>query len=57
MPTRKIDKLIWMALTDSAFRKRLINGRRREVLSMLDMTEAERESIRFPTGTNLNSPE
>jgi len=45
MPTRKIDELIWMALTDPTFRKRLLNGQRREVLDTLSLSEAERQVI------------
>ena len=45
MPTRKIDELIWMALTDSNFRKRLLNGQRVEVLDTLSLTEAERQAV------------
>jgi hypothetical protein len=45
MPTRKIDELVWMALTDSAFRERLLNGQRREVLTTLSLTEAERQVV------------
>ena len=45
MPTRKIDELVWTALTDSTFRKRLLNGQRREVLDTLGLTEAERQAV------------
>jgi hypothetical protein len=45
MLTNKIDELIWMALTDSSFRERLLNGHRREVLDTLSLTEAERQAI------------
>ena len=45
MPTRKIDELVWMALTDSAFRERLLNGRRREVLTTLNLTEVEQQVV------------
>ncbi len=45
MPTRRIDELVWMALTDSAFRERLLNGRRREVLTTLNLTEAEQQVV------------
>ncbi|MBE9470875.1 MAG: hypothetical protein IMY75_02015 [Chloroflexi bacterium] len=45
MPTRKIDELVWMALTDSAFRERLLNGRRREVLTTLNLTELEQQVV------------
>ena len=45
MPTRKIDKLVWTALTNSDFRVRLLNGQRREALADLGLTEAERQAI------------
>ena len=45
MPTRKIDELIWMALTDSAFCERLLNGHRREMLADLSLTEVERQAV------------
>ncbi|HHS97375.1 MAG TPA: hypothetical protein ENK08_05675 [Chloroflexi bacterium] len=45
MPTRKIDELMWAALTDPAFRGRLLNGQRGEVLASLDLTEAERRAV------------
>ncbi|MCK4316430.1 MAG: hypothetical protein KAX24_11725 [Anaerolineae bacterium] len=45
MPTRKIDELVWMALTDSTFCKRLLNGRCREVLATLSLTEVEQQAV------------
>ena len=45
MPTRRIDELVWTALTDSSFRKRLLNGQRREVLEALGLTEAEQQAL------------
>lgn len=45
MPTRRIDELVWAALTDSAFRERLLNGQRREILDSLSLTEAERQAL------------
>lgn len=45
MSTRTIDELIWTALTDPAFRQRLLNGQRREVLAALDLTEAEQQAM------------
>jgi len=45
MPTRRIDELVWMALTDSAFRQRLLNGQRREVVAVLGLTETERQAV------------
>ncbi len=45
MPTRKIDELIWMALTDTDFRDRLLGGRRREALAALNLTETEQRVV------------
>jgi hypothetical protein len=45
VPTRRIDELVWMALTDPGFRGRLLNGHRREVVSALNLTEMERRAV------------
>jgi hypothetical protein len=45
MPTSRIDELVWMALTDSTFRERLLNGHRHEVLTTLSLTEAELQAV------------
>ncbi|UCC76623.1 MAG: hypothetical protein JSW37_14135 [Anaerolineales bacterium] len=45
MPTSRIDELVWMALTDSSFRERLLNGHRREVVATLSLTEAELQAV------------
>jgi len=45
MPTRKIDELVWMALTDSSFCKRLLNGQRCEIVAGLGLTEAEQQAV------------
>ena len=45
MPTRKIDELVWLALTDSTFRERLLNGQRREIVASLGLTEVERRAV------------
>ncbi len=45
MPTRKIDELMWIALTDPAFREQLLNGGRREVVTTLNLTEAEKQAV------------
>ena len=42
---RKIDELIWKALTNVNFRDGLLNGRRREVLTTWELTEAEQETV------------
>ncbi|HEY74440.1 MAG: hypothetical protein B6I35_16000 [Anaerolineaceae bacterium 4572_32.2] len=45
MPTRKIDELVWRALTESSFRERLLNGQRWEILAALGFTETERQAV------------
>lgn len=45
MPTRRIDELIWTALTDPVFRGQLLNGQRAEIVSALNLTEAERRAV------------
>jgi len=45
MPTRRIDELVWKALTDPAFRERLFNDHRRETLTTLSLTEAEQQAV------------
>jgi len=55
MPTRGIDELIWIALTDSAFRERLLNGHRREALATLSLTETERQAALAVEADTLDS--
>lgn len=55
MPTRGIDELIWTALTDSAFRERLLNGHRREALDTLSLTEVERQAVLAVEADTLDS--
>lgn len=45
MLTRRIDELIWAALTDPTFCERLLNGQRREILATLGLTDAERQAV------------
>jgi hypothetical protein len=45
MLTRKIDELVWLALTDSTFRERLLNGQRREIVASFGLTEVERRAV------------
>ena len=45
MPTRRIDELVWTALTDSTFCEQLLNGHRREIVTTLSLTEAERQAV------------
>ena len=51
--TRRIDELIWMALTDSVFRERLLNGHRREIVAGLSLSDAEREAVLAVKATTL----
>ncbi len=50
---RRIDELIWTALTDSAFRERLLNGQRHEVLAARGLTEMERRAALAVRATTL----
>jgi hypothetical protein len=45
MPTHRIDELVWMALTDSAFCEKVLNGYRREIVDSLCLPEAERQAV------------
>lgn len=42
---RKVDELMWRALTDAAFREGLMNGQRRELVDAMGLTGAEREAV------------
>jgi hypothetical protein len=53
--TRTLDKLIWMALTDAVFCDGLLNGRRREILDALELTEMERETVLAVQANTLES--
>jgi hypothetical protein len=45
MPTHRIDEMVWMALTDPAFRERMLNGHRHEIVDNLCLPEAERRAV------------
>lgn len=45
MPTRTIDELVWAALTDLDFCAQLLNGKRREVLATVNLTEVEQQAV------------
>ena len=45
MSNRRIDALIWRALTDTTFRERLLNGQRLAVVAAADLTEVERQVV------------
>jgi hypothetical protein len=45
MPTRRIDELVWAALTDPVFCERMLNGHRREIVDALCLPEAERQAV------------
>lgn len=55
MPTRKIDELVWNALTDPAFREQLLNGQRREALITAKFTEAEQQAVLTVRANTLES--
>ena len=43
--SQRINELAWRAYGDADFREKLLNGRRREVVATLDLTEEEREAV------------
>ncbi len=45
MPTRKLDMVMWAALTDPRFRDGLLNGRRRELVAQLNLSETEKQAV------------
>ncbi len=45
MPTRTIDELVWVALTDLDFCARLLNGQRREVLDTVNLAKVEQQAV------------
>lgn len=45
MPTRKMDILMWAALTDPRFRDGLLNGHRRELVAQLNLDDAEKQAV------------
>ena len=55
MPTRKIDELVWLALTDPDFRARLLKGQRREVLTAVNLTETEKQAVMAVKADTLES--
>ena len=42
---RRIDELVWRALTDVTFREGLMNGHRRELVDAMGLTGAERDAV------------
>jgi hypothetical protein len=42
---RRIDELVWRALTDVSFREGLMNGQRRELVDAMGLTGEEREAV------------
>ncbi|RLC65881.1 MAG: hypothetical protein DRI48_05990 [Chloroflexi bacterium] len=55
MPTRRIDELVWAALTDPNFCARLLNGQRREILAQLSLTDAEQQDVMAVRANTLES--
>ena len=45
MLARKVDTLVWMALTDRSFRERLLNGHGRDLVSQLGFSEVEQQAL------------
>lgn len=53
MPNRSFQAIVGTALTDTAFRKDLLNGSRRRVLQSFDLTYEEIEAIMAIRATSL----
>ena len=45
MDSRRIDEMVWRALTDVPFREGLLNGHRRELVTAMDLTDAEQMAV------------
>lgn len=55
MSARRVDELIWMALTDSGFREGLLNGPRGEIVKEFGLTEEERRVALMAQADTLES--
>jgi hypothetical protein len=53
LPTRKIDEMVWRALTDVSFRKQLLQDRRLEILEGFGLTNEEQEAVMAVTADTL----
>jgi len=53
VPTRKIDEMVWRALTDAAFRNQLLDNRRVEILDSFELTNEEQEAVMAVTANTL----
>lgn len=45
MLSRKIDEMVWRALTEAAFRQGVLNGKRRELAEAVGLSEMERDLV------------
>lgn len=52
---RKIDRLVWMALTDESFCQDLLNGQRSEILKRFGFSEEERQAVLAVEADTLES--
>jgi len=53
LPTRKIDEMVWRALTDASFRKQLLDERRWEILDSFGLSSEEQEAVMAVTADTL----
>ena len=53
LPTRKIDEMVWRALTDVSFRKQLLQDSRIEILDGFGLTNEEQEAVMAVTADTL----
>ena len=45
MASRKIDEMVWRALTEKRFRDGMLNGHRRELATAVGLSDLERETV------------
>ena len=45
MASREIDEMVWRALTDKQFREGMLNGRGRELVTVVGLSDMEQESV------------
>ena len=55
MADSTIDAIVWRALTDAAFRERLLKGDRHQLVALYDLTELERDAVMALNDTTLDA--
>ena len=45
MASRKIDEMVWRALSEKQFREGMLNGHRRELAIVVGLSDVEQETV------------